>query len=98
MKTTEIKRNVNLKPEDCSKAQEEFREELRDNEDACEAFFDWREDKQESWEDFDEALEEYDEDCDEDCVDISLSGEKPFEEVPFPEGLDEGDDKDDCED
>ena len=82
--------------EDCHKAKEEFREELRDNEDACEAFFEWREDKEDSYEDWDEAREEYQEDCDDDCVSIFF--EKPYEDVPFPEDLGPRNDADDCED
>jgi hypothetical protein len=54
---------------DCSKAKEDFAEELADNEDACEAYFEWTDENTDAWEDFEKAVEKYQED-NEDAVSV----------------------------
>ena len=49
---------------DCSKATDEFSEELADNEDACEAYYEWTEENTDAWEDFGKAVEDYQKDND----------------------------------
>ena len=86
---------------DCSDAQADFREELKDNEDACEAYFEWVEEQDDEWEDWDDAQTEYrEDDCDQEhdegCQGIMAIPNHSL--VPAPEGMYRGMDKDGCED
>ena len=72
---------------DCKKAQEDFAEELADNEDACEAYFEWSEENDDAWEDFDKAVEKMQEEED---------AQTPYSGKPRLEGPKEKRSKDDC--
>jgi hypothetical protein len=83
---------------DCNDALKTFQEEMQDNEDACEAYFDWQEDKEKEWEDWDDEVKERGEKCSEkdadkqaDCFQFDVR--KAFEAVPGPE---KAYDKDSC--
>jgi hypothetical protein len=71
---------------DCEKAQEDFAEELADNEDACEAYFEWSEENDDAWEDFDKAVEKMEEEED---AQTPSSG-KPRIEGPKDKGSKDG--------
>ena len=79
---------------DCKKAKEKWAGELADNEDACEAYFEWKEERQDSWEDFDEAWSEYKEDND-DAISSPAFFAKIFENIEGPEDKQS---KDSCKD